>query len=121
MLIGFQNETNTSVVTLQWAPPTSTSGVDVGYVLAVSPPPVSGSTITTQTSTDITVSYNIQYNVTIRTENCAGSSQDSVVVFELGISIMFYSCCFLINFAMHKLKQYHNTTNIDYCGLILFI
>ena len=84
MLIGFQNGTSTSVVILQWAPPTSTGGVDVSYVLTVSPPPVSGSAITTQTSTDITVSYNIQYNVTIRTESCAGSSQDTVVMFELG-------------------------------------
>ena len=85
MLIGFQNGTSTSVVTLQWAPPTSTGGVDVSYVLTVSPPPVSGSTITTQTSTNnITVSYNIQYHVTIRTENCAGSSNGTVAMFELG-------------------------------------
>ena len=97
MLIGFQNGTSTSVVTLQWAPPTSTGGVDVSYVLTVSPPPVSGSTrsITTQTSTDITVSYNIQYNVTIRGENCAGSSQDTMVVFDLGkYHIIFAACCF---------------------------
>ena len=82
--LGFQNGTSTSVVTLQWAPPTSTGGVNVSYVLTVSPPPVSWSTITTQTSTDITVSYNIQYNVTIRTESCAGSSNGAIVFFELG-------------------------------------
>ena len=95
MLIGFQNGTSTSVVTLQWAPPTSTGGVDVSYVLTVSPPPVSGSTITTQTSTDITVYYYIQYNVTIRAKNCAGSSQDTNVVFDLGkYHIIFAACCF---------------------------
>ena len=89
-MLEFDNRTNTSVVTLQWAPPTSTGGVDVSYVLTVSPPPVSGSTITTQTSTDITVSYNIQYNVTIRAENCAGSSIDTVVIFALGIYTRMY-------------------------------
>ena len=83
-MLGFQNGTNTSVVTLQWTPPTSTGGVDVSYVLTVSPPPVSGSNITTQTSTDITVYYYIQYIVTIRAENCAGSSNGTVVMFELG-------------------------------------
>ena len=83
-MLEFDNRTNTSVVTLQWAPPTSTGGVDISYVLTVSPPPVSGSTVTTQTSTDITVSYNIQYSVNIRATNCAGSSQDTTVMFELG-------------------------------------
>ena len=66
-------------------PPLLVVWMSVIYVLTVSPHPVSGSTITTQTSTDITVSYNIQYNVTIRAENCAGSSIDTVVMFALGI------------------------------------
>ena len=96
MLIGFQNGTSTSVATLQWVPPTSTGGVNVSYVLTVSPPPVSSwANITTQTSTNITVSYNIQYNVTIRAENCAGSSNDTMVVFDLGkYHIIFAACCF---------------------------
>ena len=51
MLIGFQSGTSTSVATLQWVPPTSTGGVDVSYVLTVSPPAaLSESTITTQIS-----------------------------------------------------------------------
>ena len=44
---------------------------------------------------EITVSYNIQYNVTIRAENCAGSSQNAMVVFDLGkYHIIFAACCF---------------------------
>ena len=100
MLIGFQNGTNTSVVTLQWAPPTSTGGVDVSYILLVSPPPaLSESTITTRTNViEITVSYNIQYNVTIRAENCVGSSQDTMVVFELGKFNIIFAACFFFCF-----------------------
>ena len=81
----FENGSNVSVVTLQWTPPSTTGGVDISYVLTVSPPPVSGSSISTQGNiTEITVSYNTPYNVSIRAENCAGPSDDTIVMFELG-------------------------------------
>ena len=85
ILLEFHNGTNVSVVTLQWDPPSTTGGVDISYVLTVSPPPASGSTITTQINiTEITVSYNTQYNVSIRAKNCAGSSNGIIVTFEIG-------------------------------------
>ena len=90
-MLEFQNGTNASVVTLQWTPPSTTGGVDITYVLTVSPPPVSGSTITTQTrTTGFTASYNTKYTVNINAENCAGSSQNTVVMFELGKQ--YYNC-----------------------------
>ena len=71
---------NSSLFTLTWSPPSSTGGVSVNYTLTISPPPLSGSPVTMETtSTQITVSYNTTYNVTIRAVNCAGMSDDSTV------------------------------------------
>ena len=65
------------IITLEWDPPSSTGGVSVGYVLIISPTPLSGSPITVETtSAEITVSYNTPYNVTIRAVSCAGNSSD---------------------------------------------
>ena len=71
------------VVHFQWKPPTHTGGVDVSYVLTLSPPPMSGSIITTQSTACITVSYNIEYNVTITAKNCVGFSLSTLVAFQL--------------------------------------
>ena len=71
---------NFSLLTLTWSPHSSTGGVSVSYTLTISPPPLSGSPVTVETtSTQITVSYNTPYNVTIRAVNCAGMSDDSTV------------------------------------------
>ncbi len=76
-----QNQPSSSIITLEWDPPSSTGGVSVSYVLTISPTPLSGSPVTVETtSAQITVSYNTPYNVTIRAVNCAGMSQESLIV-----------------------------------------
>ena len=67
-------------LTLTWSPSSSTGGVSVNYTLTISPPLLSGSPVTVETtSTQITVSYNTPYNVTIRAVNCAGISSDTMI------------------------------------------
>ncbi len=67
------NQPSSSIITLEWDHPSSTGGVSVSYVLTISPTPLFGSPVTMETtSTQITVSYNTPYNVTV---NCAGMSQ----------------------------------------------
>ena len=76
-----QNQLSSSIITLEWNSPSSTGGVSVSYVLTISPTPLSGSPVTVETtSAQITVSYNTPYNVTIRAVNCAGMSQESLIV-----------------------------------------
>ncbi|XP_064403854.1 titin-like [Halichondria panicea] len=76
-----QNQLSSSIITLDWDPPSSTGGVSVSYVLIISPTPLSGSPVTMDTtSTQITVSYSTPYDVTIRAVNCAGMSQESSIV-----------------------------------------
>ncbi len=77
-----QNQLNSSTITLDWDPPSSTCGVSVSYVLTISPPPLSESpvTIIETTSAQITVSYNVVYNVTIRAVNCVAMSQENQIV-----------------------------------------
>ena len=80
-VISQQNQPNSSIITLDWDSPSSTGGVSVSYVLTISPTPLSGSPVTVETtSAQITVSYNTPYNVTIRADNCAGSSSDVMVM-----------------------------------------
>ena len=80
MVSSQQDGVNSSLLTLTWSPPFSTGGISVSYTLTISPPPFSGSPVTVEnTSTQITVSYNTPYNVTIRAVNCAGMSNDSTV------------------------------------------
>ncbi|XP_064382170.1 uncharacterized protein LOC135331039 [Halichondria panicea] len=75
-----QNQPSSSIITLDWDSPSSTSGVSISYVLTISPTPLSGSPVTVETtSTEITVSYNTPYNVTIRAVNCAGMSNASIL------------------------------------------
>ncbi len=79
MVSTHQDTANSSLLTLTWSPPSSTGGVSVNYVLTISPSPLSGSPVTVETtSTQITVSYNTPYNVTIRAVNCAGMSNDTM-------------------------------------------
>ncbi len=75
------NQPSSSIITLEWDPPSSTGGVSVRYVLIISPTSLSGSPITVETtSTQITVSYNTHYNVMVRAVNCVGMSQESQIV-----------------------------------------
>ncbi len=81
-MIAVQNVTigNSASITLTWSPPSFTGGVSVNYVLTISPPPLSESSVIVETtSTQITVSYNTPYNVTIRAVNCAVMSNDATV------------------------------------------
>ena len=80
MVSSQQDDVNFSLLTLTWSPPSSTSGVSVNYTLTISPSPLSRSPVIMETtSTQITVSYNTPYNVTIRAINCAGMSSDILV------------------------------------------
>ena len=80
MVSSQQDSVNSSLLTLTWSLPSSTGGVSVtGYTLTISPLPLSGLPVTVETnSTQITVSYNTPYNVTIRAVNCAGNSSDTL-------------------------------------------
>ncbi len=78
MVSSQQDGVSFSLLTLTWSPPSSTGCVSVNYTLTISPPPLSGSPVTVETnSTQITVSYNTPYNVTIRAVNCAGVSSET--------------------------------------------
>ncbi len=80
MVSSQQDGVNTSLLTLTWSPPSSTGCVSVNYTLTISPPLLSRSSVTVETtSTQITVSYNTPYNVTIRAVNCAGMSSDTMI------------------------------------------
>ena len=76
---------NFSLLSLTWSPHSSTGGVSVSYTLTISPPPLSGSPVTVETTTIlITVSYNTPYNVTIRAVSCAGMSRDTLTIPSIG-------------------------------------
>ena len=80
-----QNQPDSSIVTLDWDSPSSTGGVSVRYVLTISPTPLSGSPVTVETTyTQITISYNIHYNVTIRAVNCAGNASMLFTIPSIG-------------------------------------
>ncbi len=86
MVSSTQNQLSSSIITLDWNPPSSTGGVSVRYVLTISPTPLSGSPVTVETtSAQITVSYNTPYNVTVRAVNCAGMSNDvNMMILPIG-------------------------------------
>ncbi|XP_064399980.1 uncharacterized protein LOC135346320 isoform X1 [Halichondria panicea] len=74
------NQPSSSNITLEWDSPSSTGGVSVSYVLTISPTPLSGSPVTVETtSTQITISYNTLYNVTVRAVNCVGMNESLIV------------------------------------------
>ncbi len=89
------NQPSSSNITLDWDPPSSTGGVSVRYVLVISPTPLSGSPVTVDTTlAQITVSYNVIYNGTIRADNCAGINQTRIV--NLGKLIKRHVHCIYI-------------------------
>ena len=74
------NQPSSSHITLDWEAPSSTGGVSIRYVLIISPTSLSGSPVTVDTTlAQITVSYNVIYNVTIRAVNCAGMNETKIV------------------------------------------
>ena len=90
MVSSQQDLVNSSLLTLTWSPPSSTGGVSVSYTLTISPPPLSWSPVTVETTTvQITVSYNTPYNVTIRAVNCVGISSDTVTTIPSIGSLIF--------------------------------
>ncbi len=90
-----QNQPSSSIITLEWEPPFPT-GVSIRYVLIISPTPVSESPVTVETtSTQITVSYNIPYNVTIKAVNCAGMSDDDSFYWLVSITYLLVYYCLL--------------------------
>ncbi|XP_064402774.1 CUB and sushi domain-containing protein 3-like [Halichondria panicea] len=77
ILASQHNVVSSTIITLDWESPSSTGGVSLSYVLIISPTPLSGSTVTVETtSAQIITSYNILYTVAIRAVNCAGFSSD---------------------------------------------
>ncbi len=80
-----QPQLNSSIITLDWDPPSSTGGVSVSYVLTISPTPLSGSPVTVETtSTQITVSFNTPYSVTIIAVNCVGNASMLFTISTIG-------------------------------------
>ncbi len=76
-----QNQLSSSIITLEWDPPSSTGVCQLYPHRLPNTSDLSGSPVTMDTtSTQITISYNTPYNVTIRAENCAGMSQESSIV-----------------------------------------
>ena len=66
---------DSATVILQWSSPTVASGVS--YNVSVTPL-LESVLIAGNTSVQLTVHYNTQYNVSIVTMNCAGESSASV-------------------------------------------
>ena len=98
---------------MEWDPPSSPGGVPVSYVLTISPPPLSQSPLTVETtSAQITVSYNIRYNLTIRADNCAGTSGDTNFTFALGIHV--FDVCFLFILHIHN-GHIYTYTHVAIC------
>ncbi|XP_064400886.1 uncharacterized protein LOC135347001 isoform X2 [Halichondria panicea] len=81
IISSIQNQTLSSIITLDWDSPSSTGGVSVSYALTISPTPLSESPVTVETTlAQITISYDTHYTVTIKTVNCAGNSSAVMVV-----------------------------------------
>ena len=82
------NNSDTTVVTLQWDPPT-VSFVN-NYTITVTPQPLFGvvSPITGNQTT-LTLQYNVEYMVTVRGSNCIGSSDAATAIFRIGECIYF--------------------------------
>ncbi len=100
------NQLSSSNITLDWDSPSSTGGVSVSYVLTISPTSLSGSPVTVETtSAQITISYNTPYNVTIRAVNCAGMSQESLIV---DLSKLFRGCTYNTQIVMYSFSVIHS-------------
>ena len=71
------------IVLLDWDPPTgsATEAVVDNYTISILPMPVSHpiSNVVYSTSWNVTLDYNVIYNATITSQNCAGESEPVVL------------------------------------------
>ena len=80
----YYNDTNTSTVTIQW----ENMEIPATYLINISNPsldsPPAQSLLTTDSTTiNITLSYNIEYRVTVQAGNCRGNSNITAISFTL--------------------------------------
>ena len=80
----YYNDTNTSTVTIQWEnmERPATYLIDISNTSLDSPPAQSLLT-TDSTAIKITLSYNIEYKVTVQAVNCKGNSNNTAISFTL--------------------------------------
>ena len=80
----YYNDTNTSTVTIQWEnmERSATYLIDISNTSLDSPPAQSLLT-TNSTAINITLSYNIEYKVTVQAGNCRGNSNSTALSFTL--------------------------------------
>ena len=80
----YYNDTNTSTVTIQWEnmERPATYLINISNISLDSPPAQSLLT-TNSTAINITLSYNIEYRVTVQASNCRGNSNITAIRFTL--------------------------------------
>ena len=95
----YYNDTNTSIVTIQWENMERPTTYLINTFL--DSPPAQSLLTTDSTALNITLSYNIEYRVTVQAGNCRGNSNITAISFTLiqcfpppavnGVSISPYS------------------------------
>ena len=77
----YYNDTNTSTVTIQWEnmERPATYLINISNISLDSPP----TQFTNSTAINITLSYNIEYRVTVQAVNCRGNSNITAISFTL--------------------------------------
>ena len=82
------NNSDTTVVTLQWDPPTGS--IVNNYTITVTPqPPFGVVSPVTCNQTTLTLQYNVECMVTVRGSNCIGASDAATAIFRIGECIYF--------------------------------
>ena len=82
------NNSDTTVVTLQWDPPTGS--IVNNYTITVTPqPPFGVVSPITGNQTTLTLQYNVEYMVTVRGSNCIDTSDAATAMFRIGECIYF--------------------------------
>ncbi|XP_064401116.1 uncharacterized protein LOC135347183 isoform X1 [Halichondria panicea] len=77
-------------VSVQWDPPTETSGRDdLTYTVTISPPAQLSATVLTSTSVTVTAQYNVDYTVGVVATNCGGNSTTAEYNFRVSEYIYF--------------------------------
>ncbi|XP_064402268.1 uncharacterized protein LOC135348048 isoform X2 [Halichondria panicea] len=72
-------------VSVQWNPPTETSGRDdLTYTVTISTPAQLSDTVLTSTSITVIAQYNVNYTVSVVATNCAGNSTTAEYSFTIG-------------------------------------
>ena len=82
-IAGIMNDSDGSIVTIEWTPPTPPP--TRGYTVTTDPAPISPATVnTTSTSIDITMQYNTNYTVTVGSITCDGLKTTTADTLFLG-------------------------------------